>query len=45
MSELCELYRISRKTGYRLVQRYLEHGPSGLEERMSTAQESLREGA
>ena len=33
MSELCELYRISRKTGYKLVGRYLKHGPSGLEDR------------
>ena len=33
MSELCELYGISRKTGYKLVGRYLKHGPSGLEER------------
>jgi transposase InsO family protein len=33
MSELCELYGISRKTGYKLVERYLTHGPSGLEER------------
>ena len=33
MSELCDLYGISRKTGYKLVERYLKHGPSGLEER------------
>ena len=33
MSELCDLYDISRKTGYKLVERYLKHGPSGLEER------------
>jgi putative transposase len=33
MSELCDLYGISRKTGYKLVERYLTHGPSGLEER------------
>jgi predicted DNA-binding protein YlxM (UPF0122 family) len=29
MSELCDLYGISRKTGYKLVERYLKHGPSG----------------
>jgi putative transposase len=33
MSELCDLYGISRKTGYKLVERYLKHGPLGLEER------------
>jgi putative transposase len=33
MSGLCDLYGISRKTGYKLVERYLKHGPCGLEER------------
>ena len=33
MSELCDLYGISRKTGYKLVGRYLKQGPSGLEDR------------
>jgi transposase InsO family protein len=33
MSELCELYGISRKTGYKIVERYVRHGPAGLEER------------
>lgn len=33
MTELCELYGISRKTGYKLIERYLAHGPQGLEER------------
>jgi putative transposase len=32
-TELCELYRVSRKTGYTLITRYLEHGPQGLEAR------------
>jgi len=32
MSELCQLYGISRKTGYKIVDRYLRHGPAGLEE-------------
>jgi putative transposase len=33
MTELCELYGVSRKTGYTWVDRYLTHGPQGLEER------------
>jgi hypothetical protein len=33
MTELCELYGISRKTGYKCVERCLEHGPEGLAER------------
>jgi transposase-like protein len=33
MSELCDLYGISRKTGYKLVGRYLKQGSSGLEDR------------
>lgn len=32
-SELCDLYGISRKTGYKWVNRYLTDGPSGLEDR------------
>lgn len=32
-TELCELYGISRKTGYKWIERYLENGPQGLEER------------
>lgn len=31
-TELCESYEISRKTGYKWVERYETHGPSGLEE-------------
>jgi transposase len=31
--ELCELYNVSRKTGYKWIERYLKHGPVGLEER------------
>jgi transposase InsO family protein len=30
--ELCALYGISRKTGYKWVNRYLTHGPAGLED-------------
>jgi len=33
MTELCELYDIARKTGYKFVDRYLNEGPEGLEER------------
>ena len=32
ISELCELYGISRKTGYKWIDRYLRHGPAGLVE-------------
>ena len=33
ITELCELYGIARKTGYKWIDRYLRHGPAGLEER------------
>lgn len=33
MSELCQLYGVSRRTGYKWIERYLEQGPQGLEER------------
>ena len=33
VTELCERYGVSRKTGYKWVDRYLTHGPQGLEER------------
>jgi len=32
MSELCQLYGVSRKTGYKWIERYLEQGPQGLED-------------
>jgi putative transposase len=32
ITELCELYGISRKTGYKWIERYLRQGPAGLEE-------------
>lgn len=32
-TELCELYQVSRKTGYKWIERYLRQGPAGLEER------------
>jgi transposase InsO family protein len=37
MSELCERYGISRKTGYKWVERYAEEGPGGLEDRQRVA--------
>jgi putative transposase len=33
MTELCTLYGVSRKTGYKWIDRYLTSGPPGLEER------------
>ena len=33
MVELCDLFSISRKTGYKWLKRYREYGPSGLLER------------
>ena len=33
MSELCERYGISRRTGYKWLDRYEVHGPAGLQER------------
>jgi putative transposase len=35
MSELCAMYGISRKTGYKLIDRYLRQGPAGLQARSS----------
>ena len=32
ITELCELYAISRKTAYKFINRYLRLGPQGLEE-------------
>ena len=32
ITELCELYGVSRKTGYKWIDRYIRHGPAGLEE-------------
>lgn len=39
MSELCDVYGVSRKTGYKWLQRYLGEGPEGLEERSHAATE------
>jgi putative transposase len=32
ITELCELYEISRKTGYKWIDRYVQRGPAGLDE-------------
>lgn len=32
-TDLCALYGVSRKTGYKWIDRYLRHGPAGLDER------------
>jgi transposase-like protein len=37
MAELCRQWGISRKTGYKWLQRYNELGPSGLEQRSPVA--------
>jgi transposase InsO family protein len=33
VSELCDLYGISRKTAYKWIERYVRQGPAGLEDR------------
>ena len=33
ITELCEVYGVTRKTGYKWIDRYLRQGPAGLEER------------
>lgn len=33
IAERCDLYAVSRKTGYKWIDRYLRQGPAGLEER------------
>jgi transposase len=42
ITELCELYGVSRKTGYKWIDRYLRHGPAGLEERSRRPRRSPR---
>lgn len=32
ITEICQLYEVSRKTGYKWIERYLRRGPAGLEE-------------
>ncbi len=41
-TELCELYGIARKTGYKWIERYLRCGPAGIEERSRRPHESPR---
>jgi len=38
IADLCALYDISRKTGYKWIERYIEVGPDGLLERSHAAQ-------
>ena len=33
VTELCQLYGVSRKTAYKWIDRYLRQGPAGLDER------------
>ena len=41
MTELCQMFGISRKTGYKWIERYLRQGPQGLEDR-SRRPEAIR---
>lgn len=43
ITELCELYGISRKTGYKWIDRYLRHGPAGLDEHSRRPRRSPRQ--
>jgi putative transposase len=43
IAELCALYEISRKTGYKWIDRYLRQGPAGLEERSRRPRRSPRQ--
>ena len=45
ITELCELYGVSRKTGYKRIERYLRVGPAGLEERSRRPRRSPNETA
>lgn len=45
ISELCDLYGVSRKTGYKWIDRYLRYGPSGLEEHSRRPRRSPNETA
>jgi putative transposase len=40
ITELCDLYGVSRKTAYKWIDRYLRQGPAGLEERTRRPQSS-----
>lgn len=43
VTELCQLYQISRKTGYKWINRYEQHGAGGLAERSSRPRSSLQQ--
>lgn len=43
ISELCEHYRISRKTGYKWIDRYLTLGPAGLDDQSKRPRSCPRE--
>ncbi len=43
ISELCEHYRISRKTGYKWIDRYLTLGPAGLDDQSRRPRSCPRE--
>ena len=45
ITELCELYGVSRKTGYKWIERYIRCGPAGLEEGSRRPQHSPNETA
>jgi putative transposase len=40
VTELCDLYRVSRKTAYKWIDRYLRHGPVGLQDHSRRPQHS-----
>ena len=40
ITELCTMYGITRKTGYKWIERYLRQGPAGLEERSRRPRQS-----
>lgn len=45
VTELCQLYGVSRKTAYKWIDRYLRQGPAGLEERSRRPRHSPNETA
>jgi hypothetical protein len=45
ITELCQLYHLSRKTGYTWIDRYLKFGPAGLDERSRKPATSPRQTA
>lgn len=42
VTELCRAYGVSRKTAYKWIKRYREHGPRGLDERSSRPHSNSR---